>query len=67
MATIELERPPRVSRQRVLLVEFRSLDGRTCGAVGGGPTDADAIEYACQCCPTGTEWHAVGWNDLYGE
>jgi hypothetical protein len=67
MATIELERLPPVSRQRVLLVEFRSLDGRACGAVGGGPTDADAIEYARQSCPTGMEWHAVDWNDLYGE
>jgi hypothetical protein len=67
MPTIELNKRSPTPRQRVLAVEFRSLDGRRCNAVGGGPTDADAIEYARESCPADAEWRAVAWNDLYGE
>jgi hypothetical protein len=67
VSTIVLENVPPVSKQRVLAVEFRSPDGRTWRAVGGGPTAAAAIEYARESCPAGAEWHVVGWNDLYGE
>jgi hypothetical protein len=54
-------------QQSVLVVEFQSLDGRTCTAIGGGSTNAEAIEYAREGCQAGVEWDAVGWNDLYGE
>jgi hypothetical protein len=58
---------PLVLEQQVLVVEFESPDGRTCTAIGGGTTNADAIEYARDSCQTGAEWQSVGWNDLYGE
>ena len=67
MSTIEVALLPPLPRQRVLVVEFRTLADGKCSAVGGGPTDAEAIEYARESCPAGAEWHAVGWNDLYGE
>jgi hypothetical protein len=55
------------SRQPILAVEFRSRDGRSWNAVGGGTTVAAAIEWARESCPHGTTWYAIGWNDLYGE
>lgn len=67
MSDIELVTQPPGLQQRVLVVEFRSLDGRTCVAIGGGPTNAEAIAFARESCPTGEEWQAVGSNDLYGE
>jgi hypothetical protein len=51
----------------VLAVEFRSRDGRSWNAVGGGPTVAAAIAYARRSCPRGATWEAVCWEDLYGE
>ena len=67
MSTIELVTIPPALQQSVLVVEFQSLDGRTCTAIGGGSTNAEAIKYAREGCQAGVEWNAVGWNDLYGE
>jgi hypothetical protein len=67
MSTIEYATVPSASQQRVLVVEFQSLDGQTCTAIGGGSTSAEAIEYARDSCQAGALWDAVGWNDLYGE
>jgi hypothetical protein len=53
--------------QHILMVEFASPDGRAWQAVGGGDTVAEAIAFASDSCPTDATWHAVGWNDLYGE
>jgi hypothetical protein len=67
MATIEGRARRPAAGQRVLAVEFRSPDGRRCDAIGGGPTDAAAIDYARESCPADAEWHATRWNDLYGD
>ncbi len=56
-----------VPAQQILSVEFRSPDGRSWSAIGGGDTLAEAIEWARESCPRGTAWEAVGWEDLYGE
>ena len=53
--------------QRILAVEFRSRDGRSWKAIGGGATVAAAIGWAREGCPGDTTWDAVSWNDLYGE
>jgi hypothetical protein len=53
--------------QRILAVEFRSADGRTWQAVGGGRTVAEAIASARQACPDDATWQPDGWNDLYGD
>jgi hypothetical protein len=53
--------------QRILTVEFRSRDGRSWSAVGGGRTIAAAVHYARRSCPGGMIWDAVSWEDLYGE
>ena len=53
--------------QRILAVEFRSGDGRTWNAIGGGATVAAAITYARESCPHDATWDAVSWNDLYGD
>jgi hypothetical protein len=53
--------------QRILAVEFRSTDGRSWRAIGGGATVAAAIAWARECCPGDTTWELVGWEDLYGE
>lgn len=53
--------------QRILSVEFRSIDGRRWSAIGGGATVSEAILYARESCPEDTTWDAVGWNDLYGD
>jgi len=53
--------------QRILCVEFRSGDGRSWSAVGGGTTAADAVRWALDSCPRDTEWDAVSWEDLYGD
>jgi hypothetical protein len=55
------------AEQLSLLVEFRSLDGRTWRAIGGGETAADAIDFARASCPTDATWQPAGWNDLYGD
>jgi hypothetical protein len=58
---------PTLLTEEVLTVEFRSTDGRAWRAIGGGPTITDAISSARECCPGGTTWVAVRWNDLYGD
>ncbi len=58
---------PAPPRQRILAVEFRSPDGRSWNAIGGGATASAAISYARTSCPDGTTWDAVSWEDLYGE
>jgi xanthine/CO dehydrogenase XdhC/CoxF family maturation factor len=69
-STAELIRLPSTRAapgQRVVAVEFRSRDGRSCTAIGGGATLLEAIDWARGCCPDAPAWEAVGWNDLYGE
>jgi len=58
---------PVASSHRVLVVAFRSPDDRRCIAIGGGSTDADAIDFARESCPAGPVWDATEWDDLYGE
>lgn len=53
--------------QRILAVEFVSLDGRTWTAIGGGATVAAAIASAQESCPGDTGRHLLDWNDLYGD
>jgi len=53
--------------ERLLTVEFVSLDERTWTAIGGGETVAAAIASARESCPDDTSWHPVDWNDLYGD
>ncbi len=66
----KLVRPPVASAapaQRILAVEFRSTDGRSWNAIGGGATVAAAIDWARECCPNDTTWELAGWEDLYGD
>jgi hypothetical protein len=56
-----------VAEQRILAVWFRSPDGRSWRAIGGGATVAEAISSAREACPDHTTWDAFGWNDLYGD
>ena len=58
---------PAMQAQQILSVEFRSPDGRSWKAIGGGDTLAEAIEWARESCPHGTTWESVGWEDLYGD
>jgi hypothetical protein len=58
---------PVAPRQRIVAVEFRSLDGRHWHAVGGGDTVAAAITFARESCPDDATWDVVSWEDLYGE
>ena len=73
-------RPPRTSsitchretasappRERVLMVDFSSPEGRTWWAVGAGDSLADALAFARDSCPSDTAWRATRWNDLYGD
>jgi hypothetical protein len=53
--------------QRSLAVEFRSRDGRSWSAIGGGATVAAVISWARESCPDDVLWEAVSWKDLYGE
>jgi hypothetical protein len=53
--------------QRILAVEFVSLDGRTWTAIGGGATLTEAIASARESCPDNTSWQPRDWNDLYGD
>jgi hypothetical protein len=55
------------SEQRILAVEFRSGDGRSWNAIGGGATVAAAIAHARNGCPDDTIWTALAWSDLYGD
>jgi hypothetical protein len=56
-----------VTAQRILAVEFRSSDGRSWSAIGGGDTVAAALDWARECCPDDTSWELLGWEDLYGD
>jgi hypothetical protein len=66
---VRLDAPstPSPPRQQLLAVEFRSADGRSWHAIGGGATAADAIGFARESCPDGATWVAVRWKDLYGD
>jgi hypothetical protein len=64
---IRLPVAPAALAQRILAVEFRSPDGRSWDAIGGGATVAAAIDWARECCPDDTTWELVGWEDLYGD
>ena len=75
MPTARLDRPraelvllpvtSAVRAQRILSVEFRSPDGGSRKAIGGGYTLAAAIEWARESCPHGATWEPVGWEDLW--
>ena len=58
---------PAVQAQQILTVEFRSPDGRSWKAIGGGDTLVAAIDWARESSPHGTTWELVGWEDLYGD
>jgi hypothetical protein len=58
---------PPAPGQLILAVEFRSIDGRSWNAIGGGATVAAAIAWAQECCPGDTSWELVSWEDLYGD
>ncbi len=62
----ERRAPAGHAEHQVLNVEFRSAEGRSWTAIGGGATVAAAIAWARECCPDGTTWWPVGWSDLYG-
>lgn len=66
-AVIPLPSTGAAPAQHLLLVELASADGRAWQAIGAGDTLADAIAFAQGSCPADTTWHAVGWNDLYGD
>jgi hypothetical protein len=50
----------------VLDVTFASDAGARFRAIGGGPTFADAIEFARASLPGDTAWRLVDWADVYG-
>jgi hypothetical protein len=58
---------PSVPTGQLLAVEFRSTDGRSWHAIGGGPTITKAIRCAHESCPDDVTWVAVRWNGLYGD
>jgi hypothetical protein len=64
---VRLPVAPALTEQRILAVEFRSPDGRHWHAIGGGTTVAAAIDWVRECCPDGTTWDVVSWEDLYGD
>ena len=51
----------------VLDVTFASDEGTRHHAIGGGPTFADAIEFARASLPGDRVWRLLGWADLYGD
>jgi len=53
--------------ERVLAVRFEAPGGRTCDAIGGGPTVAGAIAWARDSCSCDSSWDVVLWSDLYGD
>ena len=46
--------------QRIRAVEFRSTDGRSWSATGGGDTVAAALDWARECCPDAVLGAATG-------
>jgi CRP-like cAMP-binding protein len=51
----------------VIVVTFRTSDGRHWSAIGGGATADEAIRFARDCCPEGDEWELVESSSLHGE
>jgi hypothetical protein len=51
----------------VLDVTFASGAGTRHRAIGGGPTFADAIEFARASLPGDHDWRLVDWADVYGD
>jgi hypothetical protein len=51
----------------VLDVTFASDAGTRHHAIGGGPTFAEAIEFARASLPSGQPWRLVDWADVYGD
>jgi hypothetical protein len=51
----------------VFSIEFRSPEGGSWRAIGGGRTLGEAIVWARESCPQGTTWEPIAWEDLYGE
>jgi hypothetical protein len=51
----------------VLDVTFSSGAGMSHRAIGGGPTFADAIEFARSSLPGEHAWRLVDWADVYGD
>jgi hypothetical protein len=51
----------------VLDVTFASDGGTRHRAIGGGPTFADAIEFARASLPGEHGWRLVDWADVYGD
>ena len=51
----------------VLDVTFASDEGTRHHAIGGGPTFADAIEFARGSLPGDRAWRLVDWADVYGD
>lgn len=51
----------------VLDVTFASGAGMSHRAIGGGPTFADAIEFARASLPGRHAWRLVDWADVYGD
>jgi CRP/FNR family transcriptional regulator, cyclic AMP receptor protein len=51
----------------VVVVTFRSPDGRQWSAIGGGTTAEEAIRFARDCCPAEDEWELVGSSSLHGD
>ena len=51
----------------VLDVTFASDGGTRGRAIGGGPTFADAIEFARASLPGGQAWRLIDWADVYGD
>ena len=64
---MRLPATPAAPVQHILAVAFRSADGRTWSAIGGGPTITAAVADARESCPADVTWDAVDWNDLYGD
>lgn len=55
------------SEEWILAVDFRSHEGRSWSAIGGGPTVAAAVAFARASCPSDAMWYAVSWTDVYGD
>lgn len=50
----------------LLNVDFEGPGGEEWSSVGGGDTVREAIDSARDALPTGVQWDAVRWNDLWG-
>ena len=61
-----LRRRRQSSSPVVLDVTVTSDWGTRYRAIGGGPTFADAIEFARASLPGAHAWRLVDWADVYG-